>query len=70
VEKEQKTSCHHGEEERAFISVYTCDEVAYAVQLGYRVMSKYEAYIYTENKSIFKDFLGFLAKYKVPFQIP
>jgi hypothetical protein len=58
--------CKHNEKQKAFISVYTFDEIAYAVNtLNYKLLNIYEAYVYTKHEPIFKEFLHMLAKYKV-----
>ena len=57
--------CNHNEREKAFTSVYTLQEVAYACSIGYRVLKWYEIYAYYEAKPIFRRFLQLLSSYKV-----
>jgi G:T-mismatch repair DNA endonuclease (very short patch repair protein) len=65
AEKSYENVCPHSENERAFCSVWTLDELAYAQTLGYEILQIYEAYIYEEAKPIFSKFLETLAKFKV-----
>ena len=66
AENSLTTPCRHSVDERSFISVWTLDELAYAVTaLEHEILDIYEAYVYTESEVIFKDFLETLAKYKV-----
>ena len=66
AEKSLTAICPHNDQEKAFISVYSLDEIAYAVNtLGYTLLNIYEAYVYTQHEPIFQSFLHMLAKYKV-----
>ena len=64
-EQKNKHCCNHTPRERSFTSVWTLDEIAYALRLGYKIIELHEAYIYHSAKNIFKHFLEALARYKV-----
>jgi hypothetical protein len=65
AEKSLQKPCQHSDNERAFVSVWTLDELAYAKSIGYKLVQIYEAYVYEETQPIFSTFLETLAKYKV-----
>ena len=65
AEYENQKPCSHSSAERAFTSVYTLQEIAFAVSIGYRVLHWYEVYAYRTAQPIFKKFLQVLASFKI-----
>ena len=61
----QQKPCTHTDQERAFISVYTLQEIAYAETIGYQVLNWYEVYAYDAAEPLFQRFLHLLGSYKV-----
>ena len=58
-------TCEHNDNERAFTSVYTLPEIAFACLIGYKVLRWHEVYAYHRTDHIFRKFLQVLSSYKV-----
>lgn len=59
--------CRHSKRERAITGVYTIDEAAYAVSIGYEILQIYEVLYYTQRSPLFKKFLSLLACQKIKY---
>jgi hypothetical protein len=57
--------CRHRDDQRYLTDVWTCSEVAYAVEMGYTIVELHEAVIYKTHEKIFEEFYALLAKLKI-----
>ncbi len=55
--------------ERAWIGVYTSDELIYACQLGYIILDTFELYLYKNQRAIFENYLKILAYHKLKVKL-
>ncbi len=58
--------CNHRDFERSYVDSVVSEELSYAInECNYKVIEIYEAYLYTDGGSIFRQFLNLLARDKI-----
>ena len=63
----QKKLCTHDMNQRKFSGVYTLSEIAYSLELGYKLIELQEAIVFKNLEYVFSDFMRFLASRKIRF---
>ncbi len=64
VKLNQKMKCQHSDEERAFVEVWTTEEVKEALAVGYEIKYIYEVWHIQKTKTLWKDYIDFWLKIK------
>jgi len=64
VQLNQKTRCKHTDEDRAFIGVWTTEEIKEALAVGYEIKEIYEVWHFDKTKSLWADYINFWLKVK------
>ena len=60
----QKTKCEHSDEERAFVGVWTTEEVKKALAVGYEIKYIYEVWNFEKTNTLWKEYMDFWLKIK------
>ena len=56
--------CNHNENDRCILGTWTSVEINKAVEMGYRILKKYEIYHFSRQERIFQEYVNWFLKIK------